>query len=175
MLYGSPSHHYSHTPLSVLRPDKVSHSLRLALIVMLPITALMHIMPMVIIPMRIMAALRRAHIFHLINTAALRAPLNRAIPARREPDDHVAVGRAAGAAQVLLVAEGLDDDGVVEGALTRGVQRLHVEDVDALHFAKDFEALETGGLFEVGGDCAGFGAGGEEVVLGGDFWGGSWC
>lgn len=115
--------------------------------------------------------LRRSHVLHLIHTPTLRAPLNRAIPARRQPNHHVAVGGTARAAEVLLVAEGLDDDGLVEGAAARGVERLHVEDVDALHFAEDFEALETGGLLEVGGDGAGWGARGEEVVLGGDFCG----
>lgn len=43
---------------------------------------------------------------------------------------------------------------------TTSVQRFHVEDVNALHFAEDFEALEAGGLVEVGGDGARFGAGG---------------
>ena len=45
------------------------------------------------------------------------------------------------------------------------IQRLHVEDVDALHFAEDFEPLEAGGLVEVGGDGARFGARGEQVFF----------
>ena len=50
-----------------------------------------------------------------------------------------------------------------------GVQRFHIEDVDALHFAEDFETLEAGGLVEVGGDGARFGAGREEVFFCSDF------
>lgn len=52
-----------------------------------------------------------------------------------------------------------------------GVERPHVEDVDALHLAQDFEALETGGLLEVGGDGAGFAAFGHEVGFRVDFCG----
>lgn len=47
----------------------------------------------------------------------------------------------------------------------RGVERAHVEDVDAVHLAEDFETLETGRLLEVGGDGAGLGTGTEEVGL----------
>jgi hypothetical protein len=50
-----------------------------------------------------------------------------------------------------------------------GVEGRHVEDVDALHLSQDFEALQAGGLFEVGGDGAGRGAGGQEVVFIFDF------
>lgn len=49
------------------------------------------------------------------------------------------------------------------------IQRFHVEDIDALHFAEDFETLEAGGLVEVGWDGAGFGAGGKEVLFCFDF------
>jgi hypothetical protein len=48
----------------------------------------------------------------------------------------------------------------------RGIQRPHVEDVDAVHLAEDFEALETGGLLGVGGDGAGERAGADQVLLG---------
>lgn len=47
----------------------------------------------------------------------------------------------------------------------RRVQRLHVEDVDALHLAQDLEALEARGLLEVRWDGAGRGARREEVGL----------
>lgn len=44
------------------------------------------------------------------------------------------------------------------------IQRFHVEDVNALHFAENFETFEAGRLVKVGGDGAGFGAGGKEVI-----------
>lgn len=49
-----------------------------------------------------------------------------------------------------------------------GVQRSHVEDVHALHLAQDLQALETGGLLEVGGDGAGRSARREKVIVAGD-------
>ena len=48
------------------------------------------------------------------------------------------------------------------------VQGAHVEDVDALHLAEDFETLETGGLFNIGGDGTGSSTGWHEIILGGD-------
>lgn len=47
----------------------------------------------------------------------------------------------------------------------RGIERAHVEDVDALHLAEDFETLEAGRLLDVGGDGAGAGTGADQVVL----------
>lgn len=47
----------------------------------------------------------------------------------------------------------------------RRIERLHVEDVDALHLAQDLEALEARGLLEVGWDGAGRRAGREEVCF----------
>jgi len=52
----------------------------------------------------------------------------------------------------------------------RRVQRLHVEDVDALHLAQDLKALEPRGLLEVGRDGPGRGAGWKEVRVGFDLW-----
>ena len=49
---------------------------------------------------------------------------------------------------------------------TAGVEGPHVEDVDALHLSEDLEALETGGLLDVGGDGTGLSARGEQVVHG---------
>jgi hypothetical protein len=57
----------------------------------------------------------RAHVFHLVYAAALGAALDGAVAGHDEPCDDVGVGGAARAAGVLLVAERLDDDGVVEG------------------------------------------------------------
>lgn len=115
-------------------------------------------------------ALLRADVVHLVDGAALGAALDGAVARAGQPDDDVGVGRVAGAAKVLLVAEGLDGDGVVDGALPAGIERAHVEDVHALHLSEDFETLETGGLLEIGGHGTGLGALGEEVVLGGDLW-----
>ena len=66
--------------------------------------------------MVIMVVVRRANILHLVDRAALRAALDGAFAGGGEPESHVAVSRAASAAKVLLVAEALDDDGVVQGA-----------------------------------------------------------
>lgn len=46
----------------------------------------------------------------------------------------------------------------------RGIQRPHVEDINALHLAENFETLETGGLLEVGGNSAGGGTGAPQVI-----------
>lgn len=112
-----------------------------------------------------------ANIIHLVDPTTLRAALDRAIARGGQPDDIVGVGGEAGAAEVLLVTKGLDDNGVVEGSLSAGVQGSHVEDVDALHLSENLETLQTGGLFQVGGDGAFFGAGGEEVFKAGEFCG----
>jgi hypothetical protein len=69
--------------------------------------------------------------------------------------NNVGVGRRAGAAGILLVTSGADDDGVVEGAPARSIKRPHIEDIDALHLSEYFETLDTGSLLEVGGDGAG--------------------
>lgn len=78
----------------------------------------MHIMTMaMVVPV---AVVHRADILHLVDGAALRAALDGAVARGGEPEDDVRVGGAAGAADVLLVAEGLDDDGVREGACFAG-------------------------------------------------------
>jgi hypothetical protein len=76
------------------------------------------------------------------------------------------VNRVTSAASVLLVAEGLDHDWVVERALAGGIEWAHVEDVNAVHLAENLETLETGGLVEVGWHGASWGSRWEEVVLG---------
>lgn len=114
-----------------------------------------------------------------------------------EPDGDVGVGWGAGAASVLLLAEGLDQDRVGDGSYislafyslcssaslvcmckdrkayvgagfvltgTAGIQRPHVEDVNPLHFPQNLNTLETSRLLEIGGDGAGLGTLGEEVV-----------
>lgn len=49
-----------------------------------------------------------------------------------------------------------------------GIQRFHIKDVDALHLAQDLEPFQPGGLFEIGGDGPGRGAGGQEILFGFD-------
>jgi hypothetical protein len=74
-----------------------------------------------------------AHIVHLVNAAALRAPLNGALaghlktisiaqsPARKEktyaePDDVVGVSRETGASGILLLTSGADENGVLDSS-----------------------------------------------------------
>lgn len=63
-------------------------------------------------------ALLGTDVVHLVDGAALGAALDRAVARHGQPGDDVRVGRAAGAASVLLVTEGADDNGVVHGAFT---------------------------------------------------------
>ena len=56
----------------------------------------------------------RTDVFHLVYTAALGAALDGTIAGGGQPDDVVGVDWVAGAAEVLLIAKGLDNDGVVE-------------------------------------------------------------
>ena len=49
-----------------------------------------------------------SNVVHLVDGAALGATLDRAVAGSGEPDDNVRIGRVAGAAEVLLVTEGLD-------------------------------------------------------------------
>lgn len=76
------------------------------------------------------------------------------------------VDRVAGAAGVLLLAGGADQDGLLQGSFPRGIQGLHVEDVNTLHLAQNLQTLDTSGLLQVGGDGAGLGTGSHEVVDG---------
>ena len=62
------------------------------------------------------AIVLRSDVLHLVDAAALGAALDGAVARRGEPDDGVRVDGVAGAAEVLLVAKRLDDDGVVERA-----------------------------------------------------------
>ena len=80
------------------------------------------------------------------------------------------VSRVASAAGKLLLAGRTDNDGVLHGALAAGIQRAHVEDVDALHLTQDLETLETSGLLQIRGDGTGLGAGSEEILLSLDAW-----
>ena len=125
-----------------------------------------------------------AHVLHLVHTSALGATLDGSVAGGCEPDDDVGVCWVAGAADVLLVAEGLDDDWVFESAFgsgsiscdlrttscfghtfARGVEWAHIEDIDALHLSEDFQTLETSGLLEICGDGTGLSTRWEEVAL----------
>ena len=92
----------------------------------------------------------------------------------RQPDRHMRIRGIPCTPQILLIAKRLHNDGIVERALARSVERLHVEDVDALHFTQDLETLETGRLFQICRDGAGRGAGGEEVGFALDLWVRGW-
>lgn len=70
----------------------------------------------------VVVAVLGADVLHLVDGTALGATLDGAVAGGGEPDDNVRVGRVAGAAKVLLVAEGLDSDGVVERACVMLVQ-----------------------------------------------------
>ncbi|KAL2281031.1 hypothetical protein FJTKL_12137 [Diaporthe vaccinii] len=83
-----------------------------------------------------------------------------------QPDDSVRVDRVAGAAGVLLLAGGADQDRLLQGSFPRGIQGLHVEDVNTLHLAQNLQTLNTSGLLQVGGDGAGLGTGSHKVVDG---------
>lgn len=87
--------------------------------------------------------------------------------------DGVRVGGETGATGELLVTGGAHGDGVLHCAQAAGVERAHVEDVDALHLAENLETLETGGLLEIRGDGAGLSTGADQVLLGLDLCDGS--
>lgn len=105
-------------------------------------------------------------VLHLVDAAALGAPLNGALTGHTEPDDVVGVSGDTSATGELLLAGGADENGVGECAEARGIKRAHVEDVNALHLAENFETLETSRLLDIGRDGAGGGTGAEKVVNG---------
>ena len=75
------------------------------------------------------------------------------------------------ASAVLLVPRTPHDDRIVHRPQATSIERLHVEDIDALHLAEDFETIEACCLFEVGGDGAWRSAGWEKVFFRLDFLG----
>jgi hypothetical protein len=109
--------HTSNTPktthLSVLRLDEVGHGHRLALEVVCAVGVVVDVVAVVAVAVAVVLG---TNVLHLVDGAALGAALDGAVARGGEPDDNVRVGRVAGAALVLLVAEGLDDDGVVHRA-----------------------------------------------------------
>lgn len=96
--------------LSVLGLDKIRHRLGLAGKIVLTIRV-----RVVVVSVAVSIVLR-ADILKLVHRAALRAALDGSVARRGEPDDDVTVRRTAGAADVLLISKGLDDDGIVERA-----------------------------------------------------------
>lgn len=142
---------------------------------------------MVVVTVVIVSVIRRAYVFHLVDVAALGAALDGAVlgnlsasqhaivssispdlvkQAYRQPNDTVRVGRVARATSILLIAGRSHQDGLFECALAAGIQRPHVEDVDALHLSENLETLNTGGLLEIGGDGTGGGTRTAEVIYG---------
>lgn len=110
---------------------------------------------------------RGANVLHLVDTTALGAALDGALAGDllllsafhsspktfntyAEPLDAVGVGGEAGTTGKLLVTSRADGDGVLHGTLARGVERAHVENVNALHLSENLETLDTGGLLEIG-------------------------
>ena len=82
---------------------------------MRPIRIQMHIMRSMPMAVRVVG-LMRTDVLHLVAGTAFRAALERPVAGDGEPDDVVGVGWAAGAAEVLFVAEGVDYDGIFERA-----------------------------------------------------------
>lgn len=95
--------------LSVFGTDEVGHGLGLGLVVVRSVRAVVNVVVVVVV-----VAVLGADVLHLVDGTALGATLDGAVAGGGEPDDNVRVGRVAGAANVLLIAEGLDGDGVVE-------------------------------------------------------------
>lgn len=105
----------SETPvsrLSVLGPHEICHRLGLALEVMLTICIGVGVVVVVVA----VSIVSWADVFHLVDASALGAALDRAVARGGEPEDNVRVHGNTGAADVLLVTEGLDNDRVVHGA-----------------------------------------------------------
>lgn len=140
------------THLPVLGLDKVGKALGL-------------LVPVVVVAMAVVVVIiGGANILHLVNAAALRAPLDRAFAGHAEPNDVVGISRNTSASGVLLLASGADEDRVLDGSKARGVQRPHIKDVNALHLAENFETLETSRLLNVGGNGAVGSTGAPQVV-----------
>lgn len=102
--------------LSVIRLNKVRHRLRLARVVVRAIRVGVGIVSFAVTVTVAMAVVRRSDVLQLVRASALGAPLDRPVAGGDEPVHYVRVGGEARAADVLLVAEGLDDDRVGEGA-----------------------------------------------------------
>lgn len=56
--------------------------------------------------------------------------------------------------------------GRVKHTFARSIQRPHVKDVNAFHLTQNFQALEPGGLFDIGGHSTRGGTGREKVAFG---------
>ena len=74
----------------------------------------MHVARVVVLV--VLVVVRRAHVLELVDGAAFLAALDGPVAADGQPERDVAVGRRAGAAQVLLVAEAFDYYWVVHRA-----------------------------------------------------------
>lgn len=165
-------------PLSVLGLHKVRHGLGL----------LVHVLVVTVTVIVTVSIILWSNVLHLVHATALWAALNRAFARGRKPDDNVRVDWVTSAAEVLLVTERLDSDGVLKGSyisvrprslkrshatgrggmsrtLARSIQWLHVEDIDSLHLSKNFETFETGSLLQIGGNGTWFTARWQKIVL----------
>lgn len=107
-----PQHNAS--PLSVLWPNEICQGNGLASRVVCAIA--FGNMPVTVIVTVAMAIIGRADILELVYGTALWATLDGSVAGNGQPDNDVGVSRAAGAANVLLVAVRLDSDRVLERA-----------------------------------------------------------
>jgi len=137
--------------LSVFWTDEIGKGFWLSLIVVHTISVC--VVAVVIVSVGVLG---RAKIFHLQDVATFRASLDRAVAGHCEPDGVVRVSGVAGTASILLITEALDDNWVVQRAFARGIQWLHVEDINALHLSQNLQSLQPSRLLEIrwhGADC----------------------
>lgn len=59
---------------------------------------------------------------------------------------------------------------MAQHTLSASIQRLHVEDINTLHLSENLKTLETGGLFDIGGDSTRSSTWGHKVGLALDFY-----
>lgn len=71
---------------------------------------------MAAMPMRIMVYIRGSDVVELVHASTFWAALNGTVAGSGEPDHDVRICGTASAAEILFVAEGLDDDWVVKGS-----------------------------------------------------------
>jgi hypothetical protein len=137
------------------------------------------------------AALNRTIFRHLYSFLLENSPIQYkklSVETYSEPNCNVGISGIASATSILLFTGRLDNDRVIERAYSissaiavskscgrisydlsrtfaRSVQRLHIEDINALHFPQDFQSLQTRRLLKIGGDSPYCRARTDEVCL----------
>jgi len=112
----------------------------------------------------------RSQVVHLVHTATLWATLNGALARSSEPNGNVGISRGTGTTTVLFISKGFDHNGVIERAFPGSIQWLHVENVNACHFPKNFKSFQTSCLLEIGRNGSGNSSRCEQILLGFDLW-----